>query len=322
MKRIIAAIVSLGVLVALLLAVDLRTLAGTFRTTQWGWFAVAILMFVPQVLVISMRWRRLVGVLAPISLGEAVSLILASQTMNLVLPSKMGDLTKALFLKRTGTLDLKRATNVVVFEKMLDVAVLAGVMVVGVALLLACHALQPAQVGGALLAGGMGLCAVFLVAAAYFIPPAMIPGFARARAFLGRGRKLGKLAAFLDSGHDVISLLQSRGARRGRVLAMSLLIWALHLVQIWFFFRSVGVNPPLTQFASMVPLAIFIGIVPVTIGGFGTRDAAMVYLFSQYPKEAMLAAALYVDLRYILPSIAGIPFLNRYILWESEKAAQ
>jgi hypothetical protein len=55
----------------------------------------------------------MVSVVTPLALRESVSLILASLTMNLVLPSKMGDLTKAIFLKRTGTLDLKRSANLV-----------------------------------------------------------------------------------------------------------------------------------------------------------------------------------------------------------------
>jgi glycosyltransferase 2 family protein len=315
LKRVVAALVTVALLAVLLLVVDIDVLARTFRSTRWLWFALAMLMFVPQVLVIAMRWRHLVSVLAPISLRESVSLILASQTMNLVLPSKMGDLTKALFLKRTGTLDLKSSTNIVIFEKMLDVGVLAGVMVVGVAILLARHALPPAQAGGAIVAGILGVAAMALVLTAYFVPPELVPGFTALRQRLARSPKLAKLGAFLGTSRDVVALLQSRGGGRGIVLATSLLIWLLHLVQIWFFFRSVGVDPPLSQFSSMVPLAIFIGIVPVTIGGFGTRDVALVYLFSQFPREAMFAAALYVDLRYILPSIAGVPFLNRYILY-------
>jgi glycosyltransferase 2 family protein len=62
----------------------------------------------------------------------------------------------------------------------------------------------------------------------------------------------------------------------------------------------------------MVPLAIFIGLVPVSIAGFGTRDAALVTLLPNLPASLVLAVSLYINLRYILPAVAGIPFLARY----------
>jgi hypothetical protein len=36
----------------------------------------------------------------------------------------------------------------------------------------------------------------------------------------------------------------------------------------------------------------------------------------------MLGVALYVNLRYILPAIAGIPYLNRYVTYAKEAREQ
>lgn len=319
MKRLIALILTVIILAILIASVDVRALGATLRATDPLLFSLGMLTFIPQVWIISARWRRLVLPFAPISMFESVSLILASQTMNLVLPSKMGDLTKSVFLHRTGALDLPRALAVVVIEKMLDLGMLAAIMLVGVAFLAVRHQLPPAQAAAAAVAALIGAAAVVVVALVYFVPPNKLPGVRRGLDWLGRRPRMGKVAALLATSRDVVALLQSRGARRSIILAMTVAIWVCHMIQIWLFFASTGVRAPLAQFASMVPLGIFVGLLPITIGGFGTRDAAFVYLFAQFPRAAVLAGSLYVNLRYILPSIAGIPFLNRYIVYSRKQ---
>lgn len=317
LKRIIALVVTIVIFAILFTKINRHELMANLRDTHFGWFSLALAMFIPQIGIIAYRWRRMVKLFTPISMGESVSLILASQTMNLVLPSKMGDLTKALFLKRSGALDLKRATSLVVFEKMLDVGSLALMMLAGVAIMFARHSGDATQRHAALVALAIGIPAVLVVLTAYFIPPGAIPGWQRMLGLLGRVPKLRKIKELLESGHEVVSTLQKRGGRSGFLAMLSLLIWVCHLVQIYFFFLSLDARPTIGQFVSMVPLAIFIGLIPVSIAGFGTRDAAMIAFFPQIAASRMLGVSLYVNLRYILPSIAGVPFLNRYLAMKS-----
>lgn len=320
MKRLIALVVTVAIFALLFWKIDRVALAQSVQDTNMALFALALLLFVPQILVIAYRWRMMVSLFAPITMRESVSLVLASQAMNLVLPSKMGDLTKAVFLRRTGTLDLKRSTNIVIFEKMLDVAALSLFMLAGVAFLFARGAASVVERNAALAAAGIGLLAVAVVAALYFIPIKLLPGYNRLVAFFETKPKLHKLRDLFLSSHEVISLFQSRGGNRLSICALSLLIWILHLIQIYLFFACLGAWAPVAQFISLVPLAIFIGLLPISIAGFGTRDAAIIYFFPQYAAATMLAVALYINLRYIVPAIAGIPFLNRYITYTRELA--
>ena len=85
-----------------------------------------------------------------------------------------------------------------------------------------------------------------------------------------------------------------------------------------FFFLALDVRVPAGQFVSLVPLAIFIGLVPLTVAGFGTRDGAIQAFFPQYPPETMLAVAMFVNIRYILPAVVGIPWALRYITFARE----
>jgi len=323
MKRIITLILAV-VLISLLVAhVDAPALAAHLRKTHLGWLAVALLLFIPQIATIAWRWKQMVSVFSPLALPESVRLILASQSMNLLLPSKMGDLSKGYFLARGGALDLPRAMSIVVFEKMLDVATLAAFMLGGLALLMVRQASHSLVHGSALFAAtGIGVFAVGVVALLYFVPLHAIPLSAKPLDWLAVRPQLRKVHTLLTGSHEVLAMLQSRGARRGEILSLSALIWMWHLVQIYCFFRAVGNAPGAGEFASMVPLAIFVGLLPLTIAGFGTRDAALVAFFPQFPEASMLAAAFFVNLRYLLPAAVGIAFLKQYIIKSPQDATR
>jgi len=263
----------------------------------------------------------MIGTVAPVSYGESVRLVLAGQSMNLVLPSKMGDLTKAYFLKRSGTLDLARSTQVVVLEKMLDVAALCVWMLLG---LIGAVGVALFRSGGlqfgpgfwplAAAAASLGVTAVLTVAAVYFSPADRLPWERRWVDFLAGKPRRAKRHRLFATGHEVMGLLQGAQGRRGTIIGLSLLIWLLHLAQIYVFFLSLNAPVPLGAFGAFLPLAIFVGLLPFSIAGIGTRDAAVILLFSPYHAAGVLAGVgFFLSLRYIVPAACGLPFLNRYL---------
>ena len=61
---------------------------------------------------------------------------------------------------------------------------------------------------------------------------------------------------------------------------------------------------------ALTPLAIFIGLLPMTLAGIGTRDAALIYFYLPYFSPASAAAlGLFCTLRYVLPALFGLPFI-------------
>ncbi len=317
MKRIVALAITVALVGIILFSVDRAQLARTLLATNLAWFGVALLFFIPQILAISHRWRLMVSNLTPVSLGECVRLVLASQSMNLVLPAKMGDLSKAYFLKRTGALDLARGAQVVVMEKMLDVAALCVWMLLGLWVALARRTavgFGPALYPLAAACAGVGFAAIAVVAVAYFIPPERFPLYGRTLAFLARRPRLAKIHRFLSASPQVMALLRRGKAGPATIIAWSLVIWLLHLAQIWVFFISLHAIVPAEAMVAFVPLAIFIGLLPFSIAGIGTRDAAVILLFSAWhPASVMAGVGFFLTLRYIIPASAGLPFLHRYM---------
>lgn len=141
-------------------------LAALYRAVQWHavlealgsldgpllWAAVAL--FVPQTIVSALRWRALVAPLTSISRLDAIRHTLAASAWNLVVPSKLGDLSKAAWLTNLDARGKAAAAGLVVAEKIADLVALAvlcgagwvgaGRPIVGAGLL-----------GGCLVLGGM-----------------------------------------------------------------------------------------------------------------------------------------------------------------------
>jgi len=76
---------------------------------------------------------------------------------------------------------------------------------------------------------------------------------------------------------------------------------------------SVGFDVSLAR----VPAAIFAGLLPLSLCGIGTRDGALIWLFSDVaPAGTMAAVGLLTATRYLVPGAAGIPFV-----WKREQRA-
>ena len=77
---------------------------------------------------------------------------------------------------------------------------------------------------------------------------------------------------------------------------------------------AVRASVPFTAGLALSPVVLLCGLVPFTLGGIGPRDAATIYLFAEYmAPEPAAAVGLLMISRSILPTMAAIPFVRRYL---------
>lgn len=251
---------------------------------------VAILLFVPQTFVSAIRWRLIVSPLCELSVGAAIRQTLAASACNLVVPSKGGDFGKAFMLPVSGARARVMGMSGVIMEKVADVGALVALLLLGIGygnfLGEAAVSWTRGPIAGSSVAFVAGIaCLAFLLAA--------VGGIVR---------------VFRRSGEE-------RFLSRGQlaVVGASVCLWVLHLVQFDLFFKAVGVYVSWHEVFARVPIAIFAGLLPVTLCGIGTRDAALVWLFADFaPASATAVVGMLAVLRYIVPGACGIPFVFRY----------
>jgi len=303
-KQLLSLAVSLLLLAALYWSLDLRGLGRVFAQAHPGLLAVSVLAIFPIKLLQAWRLKRLVPRPALLPYPAAVRLLLMADVMNLVLPSKTGDLAKSWFMKDRAELSGSLAFSLVVFEKACDVLALLAWCAVG--LLWLPEKSRPMQ----LLTWGV------LAALAAGLAMLGSRGFARllfgaAHALLPRRleERIARLAAAWD---EVGGHFRARPRRLAEIALLSLLLWWVQFQQVWLFILAVRAwTPPLVNLA-LAPLAILAGLVPLTFAGLGTRDAALIALYHPWlAAPAAAAVGLLTTTRYVVPALFGLPLFRR-----------
>jgi uncharacterized protein (TIRG00374 family) len=304
MRRLAGLSVGIAIMAVLWWRIDLRAIFAAMRDCDPLWLVLGLAAVVP--LTLATAWRFAMLVRPAIGLAAATRLILSSSTLNLILPSKMGDLAKAWVLTRRYGFDGGFALAVVVIEKLLD---LASLLIWGVAALLWIGALREPLMGLAL-----ALTAALLALLLIILAPS--PNTARLIAALAQwlppsiGKRLGRFGAQWG---EAVAWFWQDWARASQLVVLSLTIWAGHLGQFWLFARAIGGDVPFVDNMAFATLAILVGLLPFTIAGIGTRDAAIVLLYGAWlrPGQAAVLGVL-ATCRYLIPALAGLPFIRDY----------
>lgn len=91
-------------------------------------------------------------------------------------------------------------------------------------------------------------------------------------------------------------------------LLLGLFSYVLYFIQIYIIALSFSVDIPFAVFILIYPVASLIGLIPITVSGLGTREAALIHIFSIYgiPSNITVAISLsgYV-ITMLIPSITG-----------------
>jgi hypothetical protein len=327
-KRILSVVVSLVILAVIYWKIDFRRLLPVFHASDPLWMVLSLGMVVPLTLATAWRLRQLMPRGRTLPFGECNRLILVASVLNLVLPSKMGDIAKAYFMRERSGLSGSLALSLVVFEKACDMLSLLlwcvfGLVWVRCADPVAMRAfdapealaargvssdlfywLSAAVVGGSLLLGMLligsrSFASAFFRLGARFAPKKL-------------GAKLGKLASAWEEMH---AYFWSDKRRLAVVSGTSVFIWLMHLLQIWMFILALRAFCPFIANLALSPLAILAGLLPVpTFGGAGTRDGALIWFYRPYFDSAVAAClGLLCTARYLLPALGGLPFVGGYL---------
>ncbi len=314
-KQLLSLAVSLLLLAALYWSLDLRGLGRVFARAHPGLLVVSVLAILPIKLLQAWRLKRLVPDPRRLAYREALRLIFLADVMNLVLPSKTGDLAKSWFMKGEAELSGSLAFSLVVFEKACDVLALLAWCAVG--LLWLPEKSQPMQLltWGVLGAFAAGLLALGSRGFAHLL-------FSAAHALIPQ-RFEDRAARLAAAWQEVREHFRTQPRRAAEIAALSLLLWWVQFQQVWLFILAVRAwTPPLVNLA-LAPLAILAGLVPLTFAGLGTRDAALIALYRPWlAAPAAAAVGLLTTTRYVVPALLGLPLFRRSLAGVRSAAEQ
>lgn len=293
--------------VALLVWLDLRgdLQLGEIFSTLGGanlWLVgLSIALYVAFLGVKAARWRLVSGDMGmPLTWSQTWRIYAIGLAAGTFTPGQAGDALKAWYLQRKGY-GLGRALGSSLLDRLFDVAALALLGLLGVAVYGSRFAGQtPALIGLSLLC--LGIVAFF----AYNRTRQLAVNLVLRRLTRMRGREAG-------TGD------QSAGwsLRTNTLVYVGLLTvasFAVSIFRVWLLAAALGVWLDPLEVSGYVGLTTAAALVPVTIGGIGTRDVVSVLALQQlgYMKEVGVALSALILLLNLAQAIVGWLVWLRY----------
>ena len=310
-KRFVSVVISVAILLYIYAQIDFVNLLQVFQNCDRIMLGISIAMVVPITLITAWRLQQLVPKHS-LGLVEANRLILGASVLNMVLPSKMGDIAKAYFMSERSQLSGSLAIAISIFEKACDLLSLLLWCVFGLILYPAKDTLFWTMTGG--VAGGLilGLLLLSSKGFANFC-------FDKAIALVTPKPLKIKLQKMQSSWGEMYDYFWDDRRHLLLISSTSVFIWFLHLLQIWLFILALKAIVPFVVSLALSPLSILAGLLPLTFAGIGTRDAAIIYFYQDYLERATGAAlGLLCTSRYFIPALIGLPFLGQMMAFKEK----
>lgn len=296
-------VLSAAILTALYRSIDVRLIVGDLRSVDKAWLVASIGMIVPITLLRAIRFHLVAPRGTMRGTGEALRLTLVSSAANVFLPAKSGDLIKSYFLANGRWASVGISVAVVVYERLCDLVGLITWCALG-------WFLARPDVSGVppllwpLLGMFGALCGVLIASERV----ARLGSALVARVLAGRWRRVQTLADGWPR------FFEALGTRRTGVILLSLLLWLVHVIQIWMFTVTLAIRIPFTVCVSLTAVALMVGQLPFAFAGLGARDVALVVLMRGYVRpESAAALGLLIATRNLLPPLAALAIVRPYI---------
>jgi uncharacterized membrane protein YbhN (UPF0104 family) len=219
------------------------------------WFLVACGLSIPALAIKAQRWQGIVRALGfELSFGESAGVYAAGMLAGAVTPGKVGDLAKAPLLATRGV-PLSAGVAASLLDRVFD-----GVVLLALGL------------------GGLIALPTLPGRGAVVIAAAVALGLTVAAAIVLRG--------------PLANALRLTGARWWLVMtATTLAASALYFASAYFCAASLGLSLGVADVVAGSSVAAVLALLPVSVAGIGTRDAAFIVIFSQRGVEAEQAVA-------------------------------
>ncbi len=271
---------SVAVLAALFAFVDVGAVVDRFADADAGWMALGLAAGLLQLGVLGLRWwalNRKLHLAAPLGVGDHVMLTGLTHAASQVLPSSIGgDAVRVLVLKRCGVA-LAEGMMSVLLDRVAGLLGLLGLVLFGLLL----GGVPKGAEDAALAAGVAAGLAVLGVLLAPWI--AARPAVGRLATRLGLERTLQAGAALMRDPAGALDLL-----------ALSVLPHALNVAMAWCAAQALGLAIGWEPLMLAVPLALLVMTLPVSVAGWGVREAVLVFVLGRSGVAAHDALAVSV----------------------------
>jgi uncharacterized protein (TIRG00374 family) len=294
-------LLSTGLVSLLLYWTDINAAVNAIGSARPLWLAAALGSMTGHVLIGASRWQIILfGIGSPGRFRALLRMNFFASFAGQVLPGGVGtDALRLLLLWRSGVMLSDAVVSVVLDRVAMTVALVFLVSALATPLAARLDLAILVRVGPLLLAATLTGMAAFLFAD-------------RLPSILRHSRVGAGLAKITDAGRRLISLpLPALGT-----LGLCVMSYANLSLCAWFICRALDLTVTLTDCMMLVPPILFFAMLPISMGGWGVREALVLGMFMRIgvPAAGALSLSVLFGLVGILATLPGA------IIWLSSRS--
>lgn len=296
---LVSTLIAVGIIVFMLFRVK-DDLIVALEHIVWIYLVLAIAVCILAWLLRGLRYKIILsGIGIQCSLLFSTGCIFISQTANLIVPARLGDLVRVFILKHEYGASISQGISSVVVERVFDIVMVA-------------------------LLGAISLLFVLNVPGEYFwlviIPLVLGAGFfvflSISDRFASENRYIRILLTMLDQIRQVSLSIKSVFA----LSTSSMVIWLLDVLVCMFVAMMFGVTIPFAVIVLAIVVGNLVKAIPLTPGGIGTYELAVVAIFSAAGVDPAIATLIAVidhllkNLVTLAGGVISIYFFGNWVL--------
>ena len=303
--------------------IDYRDLWSTLVSVRYWWLLPGLAIYFVGVLVRAWRWQFLLTPLKKVSIKTLFPIINIGYMGNNVFPLRMGEVLRAVVLKRHESVSISGSLATIVVERIFDAVVVIGFVLLNLGELVA---LPGSGIFTQLSSLATWAVGIFLAGLAVFVLIAVFPKPAQKvihgvieKVIPEKGRKA--LIDVADKFLDGLMSLRSP-AQALMILLTSILIWLLETGLYWSVDQALGLGLNFGQLMLLNGVVNLVLLIPAAPGGLGTFDAAVRTMLEAYGIVAELALGYALVLRIALwvpiTIVGAVYFIREGLKWTTD----
>lgn len=295
---ILKILVSVALLYFSLRKVDLAELVARLDVSSLGWMGLAVAVSFLQIFIGVLRWREISAECgAPLPIRQAMRFNVIGTFFNQTLPSSIGGDAVRLWLVARGGAGWRAATYSIFVDRAVGLIALAVVIVASL----------PWSYD--LISDPRGRSALLIVDFA---------ALAAGLGFLALGRLPFRWLKRWWATHHIhaCSVIANRvlfnRAHGPKVAVLSLLVHVLAVVIAWCVVQSIAAPVLFSQIFQLVPPVMLITMLPISIAGWGVREASMGLAFGYaglIVNEGVNISLLYGAVTFVVGAVGGLVWI-------------
>jgi len=284
------------IFIYILYKIDLSRLVKILSSVKITFILLAITILPLFFLVITLKWKKIINSCnINFSFKNALFSFFKGITLGIITPSRLGELYRFKYLQRISRCSFGISLATVVIDRLIDLVALIMLGLLSVSVLVHIYAVKISIMMIALFFCFFIVCLIILTKKRY-MKKILRPFF---RMFVPEYYKKRVALHF----NEFYKGLKSIGISTYTIcIFYTLMVWTLNILLAYLLSESLMLGIPFWFMALVVPLAGIVNLIPISVLGIGTSQAAFIFILSLigiFPESAVALSILVIALRLV-----------------------